>query len=178
MSGGRRAGSGGWVVLVVGDEGQLGVVRGEPRQGGCDELAGREGVAADDVDGDQVRPPAVAGDPRVAGVAGGAQLADVGFEVLGADARAAQHPGPLPHLGGPGPQDEREPPGAGVQPGLVAEPLEPVAGQDAPEPPGDEPAGVRHGQDHGGQAAEDDPGPDERWSRCPAARTRRPGWTG
>ena len=48
---GRRAGLCGWLVLVVGDEGQLGVVRGQPRQGGCDEFAGREGVAADDVDG-------------------------------------------------------------------------------------------------------------------------------
>ena len=47
------------------------VVRGQPLQRGADELIGREGVAADDVDGDQVRPPAVAGDPRVAGVAGG-----------------------------------------------------------------------------------------------------------
>ena len=108
----------GWLVLVVGDEGQLGVVRGQPRQGGCDEFAGREGVAADDVDGHQLGPAAVAGDPRVAGVAGGAQLADVGFEVLGADARAAQHPGALPHLGGPGPQDEREPARSGCAAGL------------------------------------------------------------
>ena len=123
------------------------VVRGQPLERGLDEFAGREGVAADDVDGHQVGPPAVAGDPRVAGVAGGAQLADVGFEVLGADARAAQQLGAFADLGRPGPQDQREPPGAGVQPGFVAQPLEPVAGQDAPEPPGDEPAGVRHGQD-------------------------------
>jgi hypothetical protein len=84
----------------------------------------------------------------------------VGFEVLGADARAAQHPGPLPHLRGPRPEDEREPPVAGVQPGFVAQPLEPVPGQDAPEPPGDEPAGVRHGQDHDRERGDDDCGPD------------------
>src|SRR5262245_3700292 len=101
----------GWVVLVqqVCDEGQFGAVlgaAGQALEGGCDELAGREGVAADDVDGDQVGPPSVAGDPGVAGVAGGAQLAGAGFEVLGADARPAQHPGAFADLGRPGPQDE------------------------------------------------------------------------
>ena len=132
------------------------VVRGQPRQGGGDGVAGREGVAADDVDGHQLGPAAVAGDPGVAGVAGGAELADVGVEVLGADACPAQHPGPFPDLGRPDPQDEREPPGPGVQPGFVAQPLEPVPGQDAPEPPGDEPAGVRHGQDQAGERRQDD----------------------
>ena len=71
----------------------------------------------------------VAGDPGFAGVAGGAQLADVGFEVLGADPGPAQHPGPFPDLGGADPQDHGQPSGAGVQPGFVAQPLEPVAGQ-------------------------------------------------
>ena len=130
---------------------------------------GRERVAADDVDGHEVRPSAVAGDPRVAGVAGGAQLADVGFEVLGADARAAQHPGPFPDPGRPGPQDQREPPGAGVQPRFVAQPLEPVPGQHAPGAPGDEPAGMRHGQGHGQQPGRDDACPVEGGPEGPAA---------
>ena len=121
---------------------------------------------------------AVAGDPGVAGVAGGAQLADVGVEVLGADARAAQHPGPLPDFRGPGPQDEREPAGAGVQPGFVAEPLEAVPGQDAPEPPGDEPAGVRHGEGHGCERGQDDGCPEGSGPGVQPPERRRPGWTG
>src|SRR6185369_7868581 len=84
-SGAAVPGLGGWLVLVVGDEGQLGVVRGQPRQGGCDGVAGREGVAADDVDGHELGTPGIAGDPGVAGVAGGAKLADMSLEVLGAD---------------------------------------------------------------------------------------------
>src|SRR6266571_5467690 len=63
--------------------------RAEGLQRGGNGLAGREGVAADDVDGHELGPAAVAGDPRIAGVAGGAQLADVGLEVLGADTGAA-----------------------------------------------------------------------------------------
>ena len=73
----------------------------------------------------------------------------------------AQHPGAFADLGGPDPQDEREPPGAGVQPGFVAQPLEAVAGQDAPEPPGDEPAGVRHAQDQADERGQDDGRPGE-----------------
>src|SRR5216683_2556080 len=65
--GGGWLGGGGLVELVV---------SGEPLEGGCHGVAGREGVAADDVDGHELGPAAVAGDPRVAGVAGGAQLAD------------------------------------------------------------------------------------------------------
>ena len=83
--GDRRSGLCGRVVLVARvegrDEGQGGVVlvvRGQPRQRGGDGVAGRERVAADDVDGHQVGPAAVAGDPRVAGVAGGAELARCG----------------------------------------------------------------------------------------------------
>src|SRR5262249_27973716 len=124
------------------------------------ELASREGVAADDVDGDQVGPPAGASDPRVAGGAGGAPLAEGGLGVLRADARPAQHPSPLPPPGGAGPENEGEPPGAGVQPGLIAQPLEAVPDQDAPESPGDEPARVRHGEDHRGGRGQDDSGPD------------------
>lgn len=111
-------------------------------------------VAADDVDGHQVGPAAVAGDPRVTGVAGGAQLADVSVEVLSAHPGAAQNPGAFADFGRADPQDERDTPGAGVQPCFVAQPLEPVPGQHAEQPPGDEPAGVRPGQDQDHEPAE------------------------
>jgi hypothetical protein len=58
---------------------------------------------------------------------------------------SAQDPGAFPDLGRPDPQDERDAPGAGVQPGFVAQLLEPVPRQYAQQPPGEEPAGVRHG---------------------------------
>ncbi|MGO8730482.1 MAG: hypothetical protein ACLQK8_28040, partial [Streptosporangiaceae bacterium] len=54
--------------------GQAGPDLGE---GGADLVGGGEGVAADHVDGDQLRPPRVPSDACVAGVAGGADLADV-----------------------------------------------------------------------------------------------------
>src|SRR5271167_1934922 len=52
------------LVRTISDESQGGmvpVVRGQPRQRGRDDVAGREGVAADDVDGHQVGPAAVTG---------------------------------------------------------------------------------------------------------------------
>jgi hypothetical protein len=48
---------------------------------------------------------------RFASSVSGGKIADVGPQVLGADARPAQHPGSLPDPGRPDPQDEREPPG-------------------------------------------------------------------
>src|SRR6266568_2122746 len=99
-----------------------------------DGVSGREGVVADNVDGHQLGPFAIAGDPRFAGIAGGAQFAPVGVEVLGADTGAAQQVQAYPDLGRPGPQDEGQPPRAGVQPGFPAQPLDAVPGQHAPEP--------------------------------------------
>src|SRR5438309_1920451 len=63
-----------------GRDGPFGVQGEQPFQRGGDGVAGREGVAADDVDDHELGPAAVAPDPGVAGTAGGAQLADVGFE--------------------------------------------------------------------------------------------------
>ena len=61
------------------------VERGEALEGGRDGVASGEGVAADDVDGHQVGPAAVAGDPRFAGVAGGV--------VTGSDSSSGTSPG-------------------------------------------------------------------------------------
>ena len=58
-------------------------------QAGGDDGARGEGVAAHDVDGDQLRPPLRFLDAGFAGVAGGGDLAGVGFEVLEADPGAA-----------------------------------------------------------------------------------------
>src|SRR5262249_28803566 len=92
-----------------------------------DDPLGVEQVAAVNVDGHQVRPVRVGSDLRRAGVAGCGDLGRVVGEVLGADARAAQHVCTLADLGWANPQHQRQPPGAGVHPGLVADPLEPVA---------------------------------------------------
>src|ERR1035441_285052 len=128
-------------------------------EGGAHGGAGRERVAADDVDGHELGPPDVAGDAGVAGVAGGAQLPDVGFEVLGADACAAQDVGAFADLGGAGPQDQRDPAGPGVEAGFVGPPLGPVGGPHAPEPPGDVPARWRDDGQRCGQRGQGDSGP-------------------
>ena len=85
-----------------------------------------------DVEGDELGPFLVADDAGFAGVAGGGDLGLVGVEVIGADPGAAHDPGAFADFGGADPADGREPPGAGVQPGLVAEALEPVPGDHAP----------------------------------------------
>jgi hypothetical protein len=90
----------------------------------------------------------------------------VGFEVLGADACAAQDVGALADFGRPGPQDQREPPGPGVEAGFVAQPLEPVAAQDAPESAGDEPAGDRRHHEREDERGQGDGGPGEGDQEC------------
>src|SRR5206468_8516561 len=99
-----------------------------------------ERVVPHDVEGDQLGPFLVADHPGFAGVAGGSDLGLVGVEVIGADPGPADDPGAFADLGGADPADGREPPGAGVQPGLVAGPLEPVPGDHAPGVPGQVPA--------------------------------------
>ena len=109
-------------------------------QAGGDDGAGREGVAAHDVHGDQLRPPLGLLDAGFAGVAGGGEFAGVGFEVLEADPGAAPDQRRLTHLGGADPQDQRQPPGPGVHAGFPEHPLDTVPGDHAPGPPGNEPA--------------------------------------
>src|SRR6266536_1282188 len=109
--------------------------------------------------GGTTRSGVITGGTTASGVTGGAQLADVGLEVLGADPGPAQHAGAFADLGRPGPQHQRQPSGAGVQPGFVAEPLDAVPGQDAPEPAGHVPAGAGDGQKAQDDPAEGDRGP-------------------
>ena len=73
-----------------------------------------EGVAAHDVEDDDLRPPAVALDPGLAGVARGGDLGRVQLEVLFADAGAAPDDRALPDLGGEGAQHQRQPAGPGA----------------------------------------------------------------
>jgi hypothetical protein len=59
-----------------------------------------EGVAAHDVECDELRAPLGHGDAGLAGVACGGDLASVGFEVLGADASTAPDQSSFAHFGG------------------------------------------------------------------------------
>ena len=93
-----------------------------------------EGVAAHDVELDELRPPLVAFDAGLAGQAGGGDFCGVGFEVLGADPGAAPDQRAFPDFGRGDAQDQGKPPGSGVHPGLEADPLDAVPGQDAPDP--------------------------------------------
>src|SRR5262249_17291943 len=93
-----------------------------------------QGVAAEHVDRDELRVPFISGYASVAGVACRADFLGVSFEVLGADSRATPDLSALPDFSRPYPQDEREPPGTGVEPCLPAQFLEAVPGYQAPEP--------------------------------------------
>ena len=59
-----------------------------------------EGVAAHDVEADELRPPLVALDAGLAGIAGGGDFGRVRFEILGADPGAAPDQRAFPDLGG------------------------------------------------------------------------------
>ena len=107
---------------------------------GRDDAGGAERVVPHDVEGDELGPFLVADDAGFAGVAGGGDLGPVGVEVIGADPGAADDPGAFADFGGADPADGREPSGASVQPGLVADPLEPVPGDHAPGVPEQVPA--------------------------------------
>ena len=169
LTAGRRMGS--WRAVMT-PAPCPGRVRGDDPRG--DDDVGGQRVVADDVDGHQMGPFLVADDPGFAGVAARADLGLVGVEVIGADPGAAQHVRAFPDLGRADPQDQREPAGAGVQPSLVADPLEAVPGDQAPGPPLEEPPRGRDGQrgrDEGREGDERPQGGDgRREPEVPASR--------